>query len=169
MRSPAVRGSDRLPSREGPVVLCCLTLSPESGIGQRYEVVAPLDEGGRLDPGDWLRHREACTVTCVHPSGTRREGSLTLTVDRSGGLMWFILYDDAAEDETRQRIAGPSFREGETVYVRDPSSGAMQGFVVGAARGRAVRAGKAKRPRAERRKWLGPRRPGLAEGSRAAR
>ncbi|CAO4141002.1 hypothetical protein PKCBPO_00770 [Methylorubrum thiocyanatum] len=116
-------------------MLHSLTLNAVSGIGQSYRILAPLDEDGCLDVKEWLRDRDACIVSLLSSGGAARAGHLALTIDASGGLMWFILYGDRVEDEPCQRIAGPRFRDGDKVAVRDPVSGAMHAFEVSADRG----------------------------------
>ena len=117
-------------------MLRSITLNAASGTNHSCcRMVAPIDRDGRLDPKEWLRSQESCVVTRTQPNGTTRFGRLSFAIGPSGGLMWFIAYDDKLGAEAYQQVSAPSFREGGRVLMRDMLSGSTQEFEISANRG----------------------------------
>ena len=63
-----------------------------------YDILAPLDTEGRLDPAEWKAHAAACRVRRFHGGETDRVGLLR----RKPGGAWFFDYEKGeSDDETR--------------------------------------------------------------------
>ena len=95
-----------------------------------YELVAPLDSSGHIDPAVWRAHREHCGVRRFW-DGEEQVGKL---VHKPGGAehsRWVFDYDDSAEadDEAGYRFAAHAFTPGEYVSIRD-EDGEMHTFQV---------------------------------------
>lgn len=100
---------------------------PAGDPAHRYEVVAPLDEEGRLDPTLWRERREACSVLRLRPGERPEVGRLA----RKPGGTWFFDYDrdSQADDEPGFRFGEERFVPGEYVSVRE-QDGRMHTFRV---------------------------------------
>lgn len=92
-----------------------------------YEIIAPLDESGRLDPELWRRERRACSVRRYRPGEADEVGRLA----RKPGGAWFFDYerDSDADDEPGFRFAEERFVAGEYVSIRE-HDGRMHTFRV---------------------------------------
>lgn len=104
---------------------------PEGSAARGYEIVAPLDAEGRLDPAAWRRHREECRVTRVWADEPDRRGRLVHKAGGPNGATWAIDYDArrADDDEAGYRLESHRFAEGEYVSIRD-EDGHLQTFRV---------------------------------------
>jgi hypothetical protein len=82
-----------------------------------YEVVAPLDGEGRLDPALWRERRKNCTVLRLRPGERPEVGRLA----RKPGGAWYFDYDrdTDADDEPGFRFGEERFVPGEYVSVRE--------------------------------------------------
>jgi hypothetical protein len=82
-----------------------------------YEIIAPLDDGGRLMPEVWKAHRNKCRVRHFRAGAEDRLGSLR----RHPGGSWFFDYDAerSDDDETGYRLADEKFVIGEYVSIPD--------------------------------------------------
>jgi hypothetical protein len=86
-----------------------------------YELVAPLDADGHIDPGEWHSHRENCRVIRFWAGESDRVGRL---VHKPGGnehARWIFDYDRSRDDddEAGYRFASHRFVPGEYVTVSD--------------------------------------------------
>ncbi len=90
---------------------------PEGDATVAYVLIAPLDAEGRIDPGLWREHREACRVARLRPDTDHRSGQL---VHRSGGG-WAFHYPAATNmpDETGFHFADERFVAGEYVSINE--------------------------------------------------
>jgi hypothetical protein len=96
-----------------------------------YDLVAPLDRNGHIDPELWREHREACRVRRFWQDEDDAVGHL---VHRPGGVEhagWAFEYDhDAAQDdEAGFRLGVHTFSPGEYVSIQD-HGGELHTFVV---------------------------------------
>jgi len=80
-----------------------------------YELVAPLDESGHIDPQLWHRYRDHCRVRRFWQGEHDQIGHL---VHKSG-----------EDDETGYRFGAHTFAQGEYVSLRD-DVGELQTFQV---------------------------------------
>ena len=91
-----------------------------SGSSQHgYEFVAPLDDGGRIDAGEWHDRRDACRVLRFWGSAEHEHGHL---LRRPGGA-WAFHYEETGDidvdDEVGYRFGDHVFRTGEYVSIRE--------------------------------------------------
>jgi hypothetical protein len=94
---------------------------PNGSARHGYDIVAPLDEAGRLDAGEWRQRRAKCRVRRFWAGEPDEHGIL---VHRSGGAegaTWILDYnqDAIADDEAGYRLGSHVFRVGEYVSIRD--------------------------------------------------
>src|SRR6266849_9828722 len=92
---------------------------PSGSARHGYELVAPLDAAGHIDPALWQKHRENCRVRRFW-NDDEEHGRL---VHKPGGAehaRWVFDYDPAAEDddEAGYRFGNHVFRHGEYVSIR---------------------------------------------------
>jgi hypothetical protein len=103
---------------------------PQGSARHGYDIVAPLDKNGRIDPELWRNHREACRVRRFWEDEEDAVGHL---VHKSGGAehaQWMFEYDGAIEDEEAGfRFGVHSFSPGEYVSIKD-EDGELHTFVV---------------------------------------
>lgn len=94
---------------------------PEGSARHGYEIVAPIDAAGRLDPDEWRKMRERCRVRRIWAGEPDRHGRLVHRPGGAGGATWIIDYDDrtAADDEAAFRLGDHRMIEGEYVSIRD--------------------------------------------------
>jgi hypothetical protein len=91
--------------------------SPQHG----YAFVAPLDNKGHIDVGQWREHRENCRVRRFWAGEDDEMGFL---VHKPGGpehARWVFDYDETADDddESGYRFGVHAFRPGEYVSIRN--------------------------------------------------
>jgi hypothetical protein len=111
-----------------------LARSKEFPTGSRrhgYELVAPLDESGHIDPQLWQRYRENCRVRRFWEGEDEQIGRL---VHKPGGAehtRWVFDYDvdRADDDESGYRFGAHKFVPGEYVSISD-NDGDMHTFQV---------------------------------------
>jgi hypothetical protein len=104
---------------------------PEGSSRHGYEIVAPLDDEGRIDAGVWRKHRNACFVHRFWGSEAPARGRLVHRPGGVDGATWGIDYDARthADDEVGFRLGEHAFTMGEYVSIRDPD-GDMRTFRV---------------------------------------
>ena len=104
---------------------------PEGSESDGYEITAPLDVEGRLDPKTWRDQRTHCLVRRFRPGEPTRQGRLVHRAGGSGGGTWVIDYDDRREDddEIGFRLNTHVFRPGEYVSLTD-EVGKLQTYLV---------------------------------------
>jgi hypothetical protein len=92
-----------------------------------YEIVAPLDDEGRLDPELWRKDRGACSVHRFRPGEPAEIGRLA----RKPGGAWYFDYDSdsTADDEAGFRFGDERFVPSEYVSIRE-NDGKMHTFRV---------------------------------------
>lgn len=92
-----------------------------------YDILAPLDEAGRIDDETFKDHRSKCRVRRFRPGETDAIGKLT----RGPGGRWSFDYDEARseDDEYAFRLGDETFAVGEYISVRE-DDGEMHTFVV---------------------------------------
>ncbi len=96
-----------------------------------YEFVAPLDEGGHIDPRLWHQYRDHCRVRRFWEGEDEQVGRL---VHKPGGAehaRWVFDYDPdrSDDDEAGYRFGAHAFAPGEYVSIRD-DDGEMHTFQV---------------------------------------
>jgi hypothetical protein len=96
--------------------------SPRHG----YELIAPLDEEGRLDIALWNKKRQACTVHRFWEGEGPRAGHLT----HIGGH-WRLHYpgEDADEDDPIYKLASHIIKPGEYISI-DEDDGERHTFKI---------------------------------------
>lgn len=124
-----VQVSHKVNDKEGTKVLGLSKISlqlarcpdfPEGNPRDRYEIVAPLDETGRLDTLAWHAQRDYCRVRRVAPDGATRHGRLLHRAGGAGGANWIIDYDDRsdADDESGFHLDSHVMAPGEYVSIK---------------------------------------------------
>ena len=106
---------------------------PEGSLHHGYELIAPLDYEGHIDPEGWKQSRADCTVR--HFSGGQ-EDQFGMLVHKAGGAehaRWVVDYDEsqAEDDEAGVMFGRHVFVPGEYVSLRK-SDGRMMTFAVAA-------------------------------------
>jgi len=104
---------------------------PQGSSNHGYDIVAPLDASGHLDPEGWRKARERCRVRRIRAGKPVRHGRLVHRAGGASGATWLIDYDDrtTADDEPGYRLEMHRFVEGEYVSICD-EEGALQTFAV---------------------------------------
>jgi hypothetical protein len=92
---------------------------PAGSADHGYEFVAPLNEDGRIDAGEWQEKRNKCRVVRFWGTAEREHGQLV----RKRGGAWAFHYQESGDidvdDETGYRFADHAFRRGEYVSIRE--------------------------------------------------
>ncbi len=91
---------------------------PEGSSDRGYELVAPLDEEGRLDASAWKLIRDRCRVRRFWAQEASEVGHI---VHKPGGV-WAFHYDihgDAGQDEKGWHLNTHKFEPGEYVSIRE--------------------------------------------------
>ena len=90
---------------------------PEGSRATGYELVAPLNEGERLSPKQWRKHKDACRVHRFREG----EDDLTGRLARRPGGSWYFDYDAGSvrDDEPGHRLGDERFVTGEYVSIQD--------------------------------------------------
>jgi hypothetical protein len=86
-----------------------------------YEIVAPLDMEGRLDPEEWKDKRGQCRVRRFWAGEPDRHGRLVHRAGGAGGATWLVDYnlDTTDDDEAGFRLQNHVFVPKEYVSFRD--------------------------------------------------
>ncbi|MGO4572121.1 hypothetical protein [Microvirga sp. 2TAF3] len=94
---------------------------PEGSARHGYEIIAPLDQNGLLDPVEWRSRRNHCRVRRFWGSDVDRHGILVHRPGGSGGATWMIDYDPnrSSDDEAGYRLSKHRFIPGEYVSIQD--------------------------------------------------
>jgi len=92
-----------------------------------YDIVAPLDAGGRIDAEVFKAYRDSCRVRRFRPD---EEDSVGKLVHGPGGR-WSFDYDETttSDDEVGFRFGDETFAIGEYISIRE-DDGEMHTFVV---------------------------------------
>jgi hypothetical protein len=97
---------------------------PTGEASHGYDIVAPLDADGRIDPANWRTHRDASRVRRFRRDEEDRVGRL----GRKHGGTWFFDYGEGdRDDEPGFRFGDERFVPGEYVSVRE-QDGEMHTF-----------------------------------------
>jgi hypothetical protein len=104
---------------------------PDGSARYGYEIVAPLDDTGLIDPVAWKNHRAECHVKRIWDG---EETDAGLLVHKPGGAehaRWVFDHDpkDQSDDEAGYRFGSHIFSPGEYVSIRD-AEGHMHTFLV---------------------------------------
>lgn len=102
---------------------------PEGSRHHGYELVAPLDGEGHIDPAIWAKHKARCRVRRFWNG---EEDEIGHVVRKRGGA-WAFHYDidgDEDDDETGYRLADHPFRIGEYVSIREHDDDRLRTFRV---------------------------------------
>ncbi len=96
-----------------------------SAIG--YDLVAPVDADGKLDPAAWAKAKDACTVR--HFANAHQERGRLRFGDEHG---WYFDYahDETEDDEPLFRLDEHILKPGEYVSVREHNGKLMTFKVV---------------------------------------
>jgi hypothetical protein len=90
--------------------------SPRHG----YDLIAPLDAEGRIDPDEWRKHQKECGVRRFWEN---EEDTFGLLVHRPGGAehaRWMFDYGTGGEDpDAGYRFGAHRFAVGEYVSISD--------------------------------------------------
>jgi hypothetical protein len=102
---------------------------PDGSRHHGYELVAPLDRDGRIDPVEWSRHRARCRVRRFWADEDDEVGHVV----RKPGGAWAFHYDihgEEDDDETGYRLAQHKLQLGEYVSIRDHDDDRLRTFRV---------------------------------------
>lgn len=104
---------------------------PNGSARHGYELIAPLDARGHIDPALWQVHREMCRVRRFWEGKDDEIGRL---IHKPGGAehaRWIFDYNVASEDddEAGYRFGAHAFVPGEYVSISD-DEGKMHTFEV---------------------------------------
>jgi hypothetical protein len=104
---------------------------PSGSSRHGYDIVAPLDAEGRIDPELWRAHREACRVRRFWDDEEDAIGRLVHKPGGSEHARWMFDYGgaDAGNDESGYRFGAHKFLPGEYVSIRG-HDGELHTFVV---------------------------------------
>lgn len=91
---------------------------PEGEARQGYDIVAPLDDAGRLDAAAWKRERGRCRVRRFMKDQTLSIGALR----HGSGGRWTLELDPVGQVETVTgfRLQDEAFVTGEYVSLTEP-------------------------------------------------
>jgi hypothetical protein len=94
---------------------------PEGSADCGYDIVAPLDPAGHLDPEGWHQAKAQCRVRRFWVGEDDRSGLLVHQAGGVHGATWKIDYDPKAsdEDEAGYRLDTHRFAANEYVSIRD--------------------------------------------------
>jgi hypothetical protein len=90
-----------------------------------YEITAPLDRNGFLDPTELRARHGHCRVARFAPGEPHRYGRLVYRAARNGRGLWAIDYDVSrvGDDEDAYGLEEHCFEVGEVVPLRDRHGG----------------------------------------------
>jgi hypothetical protein len=95
---------------------------PSGSTRHGYDLVAPLDAKGHIDPEDWRKHQKDCRVRRFWGN---EEDAVGLLVHRPGGAehaRWMFSYGtggDAEDPDAGYRFGAHRFAPGEYVSIND--------------------------------------------------
>jgi hypothetical protein len=94
---------------------------PSGSAGRGYDLVAPLDAHGHIDPEQWRRHHKECRVRRFWDG---EEDAVGLLVHRPGGAehaRWMFDYGTGGneDEESGYRFGAHTFVPGEYVSIHD--------------------------------------------------
>ena len=94
---------------------------PEGSAERGYEMVAPVDASGHLDPKEWRKLRTQCHVRRFWRDEGERRGMLLHHAGGASGATWRIDYDGQAQEREEKGVHLEThlFAEGEYLSLRD--------------------------------------------------
>jgi hypothetical protein len=94
---------------------------PEGRSERGYELVAPIDESGHLDPREWTKVRAQCRVRRFWRDDGERRGMLLHRTGGANGATWRIDYDGQPRERQEKglHLETHRFAEGEYLSFRD--------------------------------------------------
>ena len=94
---------------------------PAGSLDRGYEIVAPIDALGHLDPKEWTKLRTHCRVRRFRPEEGERLGMLLHRAGGATGATWLFHYDgqDQQPEEKGVHLETHRFAEGEYISLRD--------------------------------------------------
>ncbi len=104
---------------------------PSGSAAHGYDLIAPLDDTGRLDVTGWRKARDRCRVRRFWGEEPELVGRLVRKAGGAGGASWRFDYDEAtdSDDETGYRLGSHVFNTDDYVSIAD-AEGAMHTFRV---------------------------------------
>jgi hypothetical protein len=101
--------------------------SPRHG----YDLIAPLDEAGHIDPELWRKYRRSCRVRRFWDDEEEAIGTLVHKPGGSEHARWMFDYGTGSDDdeESGYRFGAHTFSTGEYVSIRD-HAGELHTFCV---------------------------------------
>jgi len=104
---------------------------PSGSTRHGYDIVAPLDKNGHIDPEQWRKHRGACRVRRFWAGADDVVGHLLHKAGGAEHARWTFAYDGEADadEEAGYRFGLHAFLPGEYVSIRD-DDGELHTFVV---------------------------------------
>jgi hypothetical protein len=94
---------------------------PNGSTHHGYEIVAPLDHSGHIDPLLWQQHRDQCRVRRFWNGEPEQIGRLLHKPGGNEHARWIFDYDVQRrdDDETGYRFGTHAFVPGEYVSISD--------------------------------------------------
>ena len=120
---PTLIADPKTPPLKRIVLLLARTREfPNGSAAHGYDVLAPLDDTGRLDAAAWREVKELCIVRRFWGDAPDEIGRLTHRPGGKGGATWTFDYepDDPDDDEPGYRLQDHRFVEGEYVSIHAP-------------------------------------------------
>lgn len=104
---------------------------PDGSARHGYDLIAPLDEQGRLDANGWREARARCRVRRFWESEPDEIGRLVHRPGGQGGATWAFDYDPSGseDDEAGYRFGDHTFNPGDYVSIKD-EDGVLHTFKV---------------------------------------
>ena len=93
---------------------------PQCSADRGYEIVAPIDASGHLDPGEWRKVRAQCHVRRFWRDEGERRGMLLHRAGDASGATWRINYDGQPPERQEKGVHLDThrFAEGEYLSLR---------------------------------------------------
>jgi hypothetical protein len=119
--SASAAGTASVPLKRIHLTLARSKEHPQGSSRHGYEIVAPLDPDGRLDPLAWKQVRQSCKVRRFWAGQPDDVGHLVHRSGGAGGATWAFDYDETTldDDEAGFRLGEHVMAPGEYVSVRD--------------------------------------------------
>ena len=104
---------------------------PSGSARHGYDILAPLDKNGHIDPEEWRKHRGECRVRRFWAGEDDVVGHLLHKAGGAEHAHWTFEYggEAAADEEAGYRFGLHAFLPGEYVSIRD-DDGEFHTFVV---------------------------------------